>query len=176
MEGDLALRMWTIGHSTRTFNDFVDLLTRNAIEVLVDVRSLPGSRKFPHFDKEQLELRLPGHGIGYRHFTGLGGRRRGKKDSIHTAWRNTSFRAYADYMETEEFQQSLADLKALATEKRICIMCSEAVWWRCHRGMIADTLKIGNWQVLHILSPTKVEPHPYTSAANIKDGKLLYHE
>lgn len=176
MKEDASSSIWTIGHSTRSFEEFVGLLEQNSIEVLIDVRSLPGSRKFPHFDKEQLEVHLPEHAIEYQHFTGLGGRRKGKKDSVHTVWRNASFRAYADYMDTDDFQRALGELKALAKEKRVCMMCSEAVWWRCHRSMIADILKVGNWQVLHILSPTKVEPHPYTSAAVIKAGKLLYHE
>ena len=168
--------IWTIGHSTRDFSEFVELLKKNSIEVLVDVRSMPGSRKFPHFDKEQLELHLPEHGIQYVHSTDLGGRRKGKKDSVHTAWRNASFRAYADYMETDDFGKALDHLKGLAAESSICMMCSEAVWWRCHRSMISDILKVQKWRVWHILSSTKVEPHPYTSAAVIKDGRLMYHE
>lgn len=167
--------IWTIGHSTRSFSEFLELLEKNRIEILVDVRSMPGSRKFPHFDRERLELHLPEHGIRYVHADGLGGRRKGKKDSVHTAWRNASFRAYADYMETDGFRNALEDLKALAGERNVCMMCSEAVWWRCHRSMISDILKVQKWKVWHILSPTKVEAHPYTSAAVIKDGCLMYH-
>lgn len=167
--------IWTIGHSTRSFSEFLELLKKNRIETLVDVRSMPGSRKFPYFDREQLELHLPEHGIRYVHSDGLGGRRKGKKDSVHTAWRNASFRAYADYMETDGFKKALEDLKSLAGESSVCMMCSEAVWWRCHRSMISDILKVQKWQVWHILSTTKVEAHPYTSAAVIKDGCLIYH-
>lgn len=167
--------IWTIGHSTRDFKEFVELLKKNSIEVLVDVRSLPGSRKFPHFDKEQLEEHLPGQGMEYIHSAGLGGRRKGKKDSHNTVWRNPSFRAYADYMETGDFAQAVNQLKSFAADRKVCMMCSEAVWWRCHRSMIADILKSHDWQVMHILSPTKVELHPYTSAAVIKDGTLRYH-
>ncbi len=168
--------IWTIGHSTREFNEFIALLKNNSIETLVDVRSMPGSRKFPQFDKEALEIHLPEYGIQYIHATGLGGRRKGKKDSIHTAWRNASFRAYADYMESEDFEKALGHLKELAAESRVCMMCSEAVWWRCHRSMISDILKVRSWQVWHILSPTKVVLHPFSSAAVVKDGFLLYHD
>jgi len=166
--------IWTIGHSTHTFSDFSALLKHNSIELLVDVRSLPGSRKFPQFNKENLEVELPANGILYQHLLSLGGRRKVHKDSKNTAWRNASFQGYADYMETEEFKNALNYLKQLSEAKRTCIMCSEAVWWRCHRSMIADALKLNGWKVMHILSMTKLQEHPYTSPASIKGGKLVY--
>lgn len=166
--------IWTIGHSTRSFSEFLELLQQNSIKLLVDVRSLPGSRKFPQFNKGNLQIELPANGIQYEHMLALGGRRKVHKDSKNTAWRNASFRGYADYMETEEFREALGQLEKSTKDQSTCIMCSEAVWWRCHRSMISDALKLDGWKVLHILSLTKVEEHPYTSPANIKNGKLLY--
>ncbi|WP_118195855.1 DUF488 domain-containing protein [Albibacterium indicum] len=168
-------RIWTIGHSTRSWDEFIELLKINSIDLLVDVRSLPGSNKFPQFNKEHFESDLLKSGISYQHWLILGGRRKVHKDSVNTAWRNDSFRGYADYMETKEFKKGLKDLEKEAATENVCLMCAEAVWWRCHRSMIADVLKLEGWTVLHILSDKKVEEHPYTSAATIKDGKLLYH-
>lgn len=172
MEESVAI--WTIGHSTRSFSEFLELLKHNSIELLVDVRSLPGSRKFPQFNKENLEVELPANGIKYLHILALGGRRKVHKDSNNTAWRNSSFQGYADYMETEEFRVALNQLEETSKNQNTCIMCSEAVWWRCHRSMVSDALKLDGWKVLHILSLTKVEEHPYTSPATIKNGKLFY--
>lgn len=169
-----ARTLWTIGHSTRDIEDFIALLSAHQIKVLADVRSLPGSRKYPQFNKEDLEISLKENDIAYVHLPGLGGRRKPVKDSKNTVWHNLSFRSYADYMETPAFAQSAIDLMQLASAKRTCIMCSEAVWWRCHRSMIADYFKSKGWKVLHILSLTKVEEHPYTRAAKIIDGKLAY--
>src|SRR5690606_741379 len=137
--------IWTIGHSTRSLQEFVDLLSHYSIELLVDVRSLPGSRKFPHFNKENLEVELPANGILYQHHLALGGRRKFHKDSKNTAWRNASFQGYADYMESEEFKNAINNLKVCSQNKHTCIMCSEAVWWRCHRSMISDVLKLDGW-------------------------------
>jgi len=172
MEGDDTV--WTIGHSTRSMSEFLALLKHYSIELLVDVRSLPGSRKFPQFNKENLEVELPRNGIAYQHLLGLGGRRRVQKDSENTAWRNASFQAYADYMETDEFKAALNQLKTFSRAQHTCIMCSEAVWWRCHRSMISDALKVEGWKVMHILSMTKIQEHPYTSPATIQNGKLFY--
>lgn len=166
--------IWTVGHSTRSFSEFLELLQHNSIKLLVDVRSLPGSRKFPQFNKENLETELPANGIEYQHILALGGRRKVHKDSKNTAWRNPSFQGYADYMETEEFRTALNELEDSSRNQNTCIMCSEAVWWHCHRSMIADALKLDGWKVLHILSLTKLEKHPYTSPASIKNGKLIY--
>ncbi|MBV9240749.1 MAG: DUF488 domain-containing protein [Acidobacteria bacterium] len=164
----------TIGHSTRDFDEFVGLLRENDIELLADVRSFPGSRKFPQFNKESLEVTLPENGIDYSHLRQLGGRRKVKTDSKNTVWRNDGFRGYADHMETEDFRKGIDELLELAEDKRTAIMCSEAVWWRCHRSMISDYLKSRGITVLHIMGEGKVEEHPYTSAAKIVDGRLSY--
>jgi uncharacterized protein (DUF488 family) len=169
-----GLTIWTIGHSTREFDEFVRLLQENQIELLADVRSFPGSRKFPQFNKESLEMTLPENGIGYIHLKQLGGRRRVLPDSKNTAWRNDAFRGYADYMETEDFRKGIDELVDLADENRTAIMCSEAVWWRCHRSMISDHLKAAGITVLHIMGEGKVVEHPYTSAARVVDGMLNY--
>lgn len=167
-------KIWTIGYSTRSWDEFVKLLILNSIDLLIDVRSLPGSNKFPQFNKEHFESDLETEGIHYEHWLILGGRRKVRKDSVNTAWRNDSFRGYADYMETSEFRDGLEALEQKTANHNVCIMCAEAVWWRCHRSMIADIMKLEGWTVLHILSDKKVEEHPYTSAATVKDGKLLY--
>ena len=168
------LTIWTAGHSTRSSDELLELLRSQRIELLVDVRRFPGSRKYPHFNEGEMSRWLGEAGIDYRLMKDLGGRRTPRADSPNTAWRNASFRAYADYMETPEFQAAAQELLDLARAKRTAIMCSEAVWWRCHRSLVADYLKVRGIQVLHILSATKVDPHPYTSAATILEGRLSY--
>lgn len=168
------LTIWTIGHSTRTIEDFLELLRAHKIELLVDVRHFPGSRRFPHFNKEPLANCLRKVGIEYHHLPKLGGRRRSRPNSQNTAWRNEAFRGYADHMETETFAQGITSLLGLAAKKRVAIMCAEAVWWRCHRGLIADYLKAQGHRVLHIQSATKAEEHPFTAAARMLIGKLSY--
>jgi uncharacterized protein (DUF488 family) len=168
--------VWTIGHSTRSAEEFLALLQSNEIESLVDVRRYPGSRKYPHFNQGPLSSLLAAAGIAYRLQTDLGGRRRPRADSANIAWRNESFRGYADYMETAEFGEALEKLLAEARQRRTAVMCSEAVWWRCHRSLIADAIKSLGGEVLHILSATKTESHPYTSAATLVDGRLSYAE
>jgi uncharacterized protein (DUF488 family) len=170
----MALTVWTIGHSTRSAAEFLDLLRASGIELLVDVRRFPGSRKYPHFNERELSEALVAAGIGYRLMKDLGGRRPARPDSPNGAWRNASFRGYADYMETPEFAAAIGQLLDEAQSRRTAVMCSEAVWWRCHRSLIADCLKVRGVEVLHILTPTKTEPHPYTSAARIVEGKLTY--
>ena len=169
------MRIWTIGHSTRTIDEFISLLKENEIKLLVDVRAWPGSKRYPQFNKEALAEFLNAHGIRYEHFPELGGRRKSKADSRNTAWRNASFRGYADYMETAQFHQGVERLLDVAAKTgATAIMCAEAVWWRCHRSLIADYLKARGVEVMHILAANKVEPHPYTSAARIVDGELSY--
>ena len=156
-------------------DEFISLLKENKINLLVDVRAFPGSKRYPQFNKEALAESLNAHGIRYEHFPELGGKRKSKLDSRNTAWRNASFRGYADYMETEKFQKGIERLLDVATEAGpTAIMCAEAVWWRCHRSLIADYLKVRGVEVLHILGANKVEPHPYTSAARIVNGELTY--
>ncbi len=169
------MRIWTIGHSTRTIDEFISLLKENEIKFLVDVRAFPSSKRYPQFNKEALKESLNAHGIRYEHFPELGGKRKSKPDSRNTAWRNASFRGYADYMETEQFQNGIERLLEVAAEAGpTAIMCAEAVWWRCHRSLIADYLTARGVEVLHILGANKVEPHPYTSAARIVNGELSY--
>lgn len=169
-----ALSVWTVGHSTRSPEDFNETLRAHEIEVLVDVRSFPGSRRYPHFNKPELSRRLESIGIAYLHLPALGGRRRPSPDSKNTAWKNSSFRAYADHMESEDFQEGIEALLELAQTKRTAVMCAEALWWRCHRSLIADFLKAKGVEVIHILDAKKTETHPYTSAARIVEGRLSY--
>ena len=169
------MQIWSIGHSTRGIDEFISLLEENEIKLLADVRAWPGSKRYPQFNKDALAESLNAHGIGYQHFPELGGKRKSKPDSRNTAWRNASFRGYADYMETEQFQKGIERLLDVAAEAGpTAIMCAEAVWWRCHRSLISDSLKTRGLEVLHILGANKVEPHPYTSAARIVDGTLTY--
>lgn len=166
--------VWTIGHSTHTQEEFIEMLKSFSIETLVDVRSYPGSRKYPQFNKENLEKWIPEAGIKYVHIKLLGGRRKVGPDSKNIAWRHPAFRGYADYMETEEFDEGMKELIDFASHSRTAYMCSEAVWWRCHRSMISDVLKVNGWKVIHIMAPGKESEHPYTSAAEIVDGELHY--
>jgi uncharacterized protein (DUF488 family) len=169
------MRIWTIGHSTRTIDKFISLLEEHGIKLLADVRLLPGSKRYPQFNKETLADSLGKVGICYEHFPELGGRRKPREDSPNTAWRNESFRGYADYMETEEFGEGVKRLLDLAADAGpTAIMCAEAVWWRCHRSLISDYLKARGIEVMHILDANKAELHPYTSAAQIANGKLSY--
>jgi len=168
-----ALTIWTIGHSTRSLDEFVELLSREKIEAVADVRSYPGSRRFPHFNIETLKPALAENGVDLVWIKQLGGRRRARPDSPHTVWRNAAFRGYADYMETEGFAEGSAALIELAAIKRTAIMCSEAVWWRCHRSMISDKLKSLGVTVEHIMDGHNVV-HPYTAAARIVGGELVY--
>jgi uncharacterized protein (DUF488 family) len=166
--------IWTIGHSTRTLEELIEMLRSFEIEVLADIRSFPGSRKFPQFNKENLQISMPEKGIGYVHIKKLGGRRKINHDSKNTAWRHLAFRSYADYMETEDFKEGITELEKIAKKQRTAYMCSEAVWWRCHRSMVSDYLKASEWKVMHIMALGKEEEHPYTSPARIVNGKLTY--
>jgi uncharacterized protein (DUF488 family) len=172
---DHAPRIWTIGHSTRKIDIFIALLEESGIKPLADVRMYPGSKRYPQCGREALAKSLGEAGIRYQHFPELGGRRKAKPDSKNIAWRNEMFRGYADYMETEDFRKGIARLIHLAEKAGpVAIMCAEAVWWRCHRSLISDYLKVRGVEVLHILDTNKVEPHPFTSAARIVNGELSY--
>lgn len=140
------------------------------------MRLLPGSKRYPQFNKEELAHSLAAAGIGYEHFPELGGRRKPRPDSTNMRWRNASFRGYADYMETEEFARGMKRLDKLATAQPTAVMCAEAIWWRCHRSLISDYLKVRGVEVVHIFDEKKVELHPFTSAANIVAGKLSYSD
>src|SRR5258707_11470119 len=166
--------IYTIGHSTRSIEQFLGLIKANNIEELVDVRSVAQSRHNPQFGKEELAAALQQAGIGSLHLGKLGGLRQSSKDSINIGWQNSSFRGFADYMATPEFQQGLDELKAIAEKTRVAIMCAEAVPWRCHRSLIADALTTQGWQVLHIQSKKTASPHEPTPLLKVQDGKLTY--
>lgn len=171
---DNGLTIWTVGHSTRSSEEFNEILLGHQIEALVDVRSFPGSRRYPHFNKAELSRQLDSLGLIYMHLPALGGRRHAMMNSKNTALHNSSFRAYADHMESQEFKKGTESLLELAQTRKTVIMCAEAVWWRCHRSLIADFLKANNVEVIHIFDRLKTEIHPYTSAARIVEGRLSY--
>lgn len=166
--------IWTVGHSTRPIEEFISILKVQEIEVLTDVRSLPGSGRHPQFNREALACSLGTAGIEYVWLAALGSRRQAHADSHNTAWRNKSFQAYADYMETGEFRQGIVELVNLAETKRTAVMCAEAVWWRCHRALISDYLKAQGVKVVHIFDADKTEEHPYTLAARVCGGTVSY--
>ena len=167
--------LWTIGHSNRTIEVFLELLESQSIRLLADVRRFPGSRKHPQFNGEALQASLSAAGIGYRHFVDLGGRRNQRlPDSPNTAWRVQSFNAYADHLQSHEFQAALGELMELATEQRTAIMCSEALPWQCHRRIIADAFVARGWTVLDIMGTGKPKPHALTEFAKISDGTVTY--
>jgi len=156
--------IWTIGHSNRSQTEFLDCLKSFRIGALVDVRRFAGSAKYPQFNVDALKTYLPESNIQYIQMPELGGRRKPLPDSKNTVWRNKSFRGYADYAESEEFDNAITELTACADEFRTAYMCSEAVWWRCHRAIISDHLKQHGWRVMHIMKEKVVKEHPYTSA------------
>lgn len=172
--GDTPPTLWTIGHSTREWPVFTGMLADAGIEMLVDVRRFAGSRRNPQFSGETMARTLPEAGCRYVPMPDLGGRRKPDPDTRNTAWRNASFRGYADYMETGPWQAACKRLASLASGQRVAIMCAEALWWQCHRGLIADRFKADGWEVIHLTAPGRSEPHPYTSAARIVDGELDY--
>jgi uncharacterized protein (DUF488 family) len=166
--------IWTIGHSTRALDEFLGLLVKFGIEALADVRSFPGSRRYPQYGKDALEASLRERAIEYTWLPALGGRRQASPNSPNTAWRNAAFRGYADHMSTAEFAQGLQQLLDLASRARTVIMCAEALWWRCHRSMIADALCVRGVEVVHIMDARHETVHPMTSAASIVHGELSY--
>ena len=166
--------IWTIGHSTRSSDEFLSLLTPYGIERLVDVRRYPGSRRYPHFHSDALAKSLTEAGLAYQHMPNLGGRRTARTDSPNKGWKNTSFRGYADYMQTGEFQQAIEELVADATCSQTVIMCAEAVPWRCHRSLIADRLQTRGWKVVHIMGPGQAQTHRLTAFAVLQGNYLLY--
>ena len=166
--------IWTIGHSNLLLEEFLPLLETFRIQVVADIRRLPGSRKYPWFNQAELNLSLQKDGIRYIHFPDLGGRRTPRPDSKNTAWRNKAFMGYADYMETKEFREAIQRLEQIALSERLAYMCSEAVWWRCHRALVSDYLKARGWKVIHIMGKGKGTEHPYTSPARPVQGELFY--
>ena len=167
-------RLLTIGHSTLAADAFVIMLTAHRIQLLADVRRFPASRRHPQFNREALAEILASQGIAYLHFPELGGRREPKPDSPNNGWREAGFRGYADYMETADFKQGVTRLLATAQVRATAIMCAEKSWGNCHRGLIADHLKASGIEVFHILDAADTEPHPWTAAARLIDGRLSY--
>jgi uncharacterized protein (DUF488 family) len=164
----------TIGHSTRAIAEFIGLLQAHAVSRVVDVRTVPRSRHNPQFNQDSLPDSLKKAGLGYVHSPGLGGLRHATRDSINVGWRNASFRGYADYMQTEEFDQSLEELIQLAKQERSAIMCAEAVPWRCHRSLIADALLVRGIRTEDIMSPTRRQVHTLTLFAKVRGTTITY--
>jgi uncharacterized protein (DUF488 family) len=166
--------VWTIGHSTRSLAEFLALLAKYRIEAVADVRRFPGSRRYPQYDRVALQESLAEHQCEYQWLPALGGRRRPAPDSPNIAWRNASFRGYADYMQTAGFAAGLDQLLDLARRLRTALMCAESLWWRCHRSMIADALRARGIDVVHILDEKHSTLHPWTGPARIVEGRLTY--
>ncbi len=166
--------IYTVGHSTLPAADFLEELKAFSIAHLVDVRHFPGSRKFPQYNQENLKLFLEENNIKYTWLEDLGGRRKLDKEAPETKWNHPAFKGYATYMQTAEFKKGIKELLAIAAKEKTVYMCSEAVWWRCHRSMISDLLKFEGWDVEHIMSKTKISEHPYTQPAGVLNKKLNY--
>ncbi len=166
--------IFTIGHSTRHIEEFIEILRSFGIEMLVDVRTIPKSRHNPQFNGDALNKSLKEAHIGYMHLKGLGGLRRAKKDSPNTAWRNASFRGFADYMQTGEFEEGLTELLTVAARERTAIMCAEAVPWRCHRSLIADALLVYGNEVRHIMAADSAREHTMTPWAKVRGRRITY--
>ena len=172
-----ALRIWTIGHSTRSADEFVALLRESGVDGLADVRTIPKSRRHPHFARENLAERLTREGIEYRHFPALGGLRKPRADSPNGAWRNDSFRGYADYMQTLDFSQGVDELLEFARQRSVAVMCAEAVWWQCHRMLLSDALAARGIDVQHIMSQrgrAVLQPHRLTPFAQVESDRVIY--
>jgi len=170
----MGLELWTIGHSTKPIDEFLALLKSHRIARLVDVRTVPRSRHNPQFDTRALAEHLGKAALSYVHQPDLGGLRKPRKDSVNTGWKNTSFRGYADYMQTEQFWVALEALMTAARNAQTAIMCAEAVPWRCHRSLIADALTSRGWTVRHIMSKTKADTHRLTPFAVIGEERITY--
>src|SRR5262249_10227102 len=169
--------IYTVGHSTHPIERFVELLTQHQIEVLADVRSFPSSKRWPQFNQGALKDSLAGAGIEYRWMKQLGGRRHGvRPDSPHTAWTHPAFHSYADYADTDEFGADLDELIETAASSRVAYMCSEGLWWRCHRRIISDHLLIRGWKVEHIMPDGKLRAHELPDFARVVKDRIVYDE
>ena len=164
----------TIGHSTRTLEEFVQLLEVYGVTLVVDVRTVPRSRHNSQFNKETLPISLKHYGIRYKHMPEIGGLRHPKHESVNTAWKNSGFRGYADYMQTQEFTDSLLKIVVLARENRLALMCAEALPWRCHRNLLSDALVVRHIKVEHIISKDSVINHELNSLAQVEGSKITY--
>ena len=169
-----TLRILTIGHSTHPVDELIAILQAHGVTLLADVRTIPRSRHNPQFNADTLPAGLAAAGIGYRHLKGLGGLRHALPDSPNSGWQNASFRGYADYMLTADFDLHLAELIELARSAQVAIMCAEAVPWRCHRSLIADALTVRGVQVEHIMSAKRRDPHRLTRFALVEGVRITY--
>jgi uncharacterized protein (DUF488 family) len=170
-----SLTLYSIGHSTHPIERFLSLLIEHEIVALADVRSYPGSKRWPHFKQSELQNSLSEKGIAYYWFRGLGGRRQPSKEtSPHSAWKISAFRSYADYADTAEFNVGLEELVSLASKSRTAYMCAEGLWWRCHRRIISDHLVVRGIPVLHIMPDGKLVGHELATFASVRSGKILY--
>ncbi len=174
LKSEMTLVVHSVGHSNRSLEDFIDLLKANQISRVVDVRTVPHSRHNPQFNRETLPESLRVVEIGYHHMPGLGGLRRPLRESINSGWRNASFQGFADYMQTEEFEENLKELVKMIGGERIALMCAEALPWRCHRSLIADALSLREIRVEHILSKTKAMLHSITPWAKVNGMHITY--
>lgn len=169
-----GIRVYTIGHSTRPIDEFIALLRNAGVSLVADIRTIPRSRHNPQFEGDALRAALEAHGIGYAHLPALGGLRHARRESPNAGWRNASFRGFADYMQTPEFEAGLADLYALASEGTVAVMCAEAVPWRCHRSLIADALTVRGAHVEHITSAGRTNAHHITPFAHVEGTQVTY--
>jgi uncharacterized protein (DUF488 family) len=173
-DSENQLTVYTIGHSTRALDEFVALLHAHGVTQLADIRTIPRSRRHPHFVGLAMSESLPAAGISYRHFAGLGGLRKPLADSPNSGWRHAGFRGYADYMQTPAFEAALEDLIVWSTEAPTAVMCAEAVWWQCHRQLVADALAARGIEVRHITSARAAPVHALTSFARVDEGRVTY--
>jgi len=172
-----ANRIWTVGHSTRSIDEFVQLLHANEITGLADVRTIPRSRRHPHFSGEALDAYLKSEGIQYQHLPSLGGLRKPRPDSSNGAWKNSAFRGYADHMQSPEFALAIDELLLFGRDRRVSVMCAEAVWWQCHRMLIADALVARDVDVQHIMSQrgeSRLQSHRLTPFARVDSPRVSY--
>ena len=174
MEVAVPCSVWTVGHSTRSLGELIDVLRRYGVEAVVDVRTVPRSRTNPQFNRDELQTKLPEAGIDYIHAKDLGGLRKPLNDSPNSAWENESFRGFADYMQTEGFEQALGRLIDQARSKPTAIMCAETLPWRCHRSLIADALLIRGFEIIEIFDAAKSQLHKLTSFAVVREDKVTY--
>ena len=170
----MPLTAWTIGHSTRAIEDFLEVLAAHRIEAIADVRRFPGSRRLPQFQSDALAAALETHGIAYRWIAALGGRRRADDAAAPTAWRHAAFHAYANHVASEEFAGGLHELLDMAHGLRTAVMCAEVLWWRCHRRLVADVLVSVGVEVVHLRDARVAEPHRLAAPARLERGRLTY--
>lgn len=168
------MRIYSVGHGARPIEELLATLDETGIRTLADVRSAPGSRKHPQFGRAELSVSLTERGIRYVHIAELGGFRRTLPESPNTAWRNESFRGYADHMASDEFARGYARLVELARELPTAFMCSETLWWRCHRRLLSDRLALDGWEVIHLMRPGESQAHRITPEARLAGGEVVY--